>query len=105
MTLGLTCSIPQNGSKVTSPPILGPDYDFGAAPVLLTIPSNSSYHGRHGRDIVVTGQKSGIFWALDRETGDIIWETLTHANGVVFGGSASGVVILDLGGVTVHDIL
>ncbi|KAL3688645.1 hypothetical protein R1sor_014954 [Riccia sorocarpa] len=163
-TFVATC-ISRNGSIINCPPVPGPDYDFGEAPILLTIPSNSSYHGRHGKDIVVIGQKSGIVWALDRETGDTVWETqagpggtqggsfwgittdgqriftnivnsqrknftlvpsmtviytggwvglnassgqvlwstrgdftpapLTHANGVVFGGSLSGVVTLD----------
>ncbi|KAL3697168.1 hypothetical protein R1sor_011244 [Riccia sorocarpa] len=74
----ITCSIPQNGSKLNCPPIPGPDYDFGEAPVLLTIPCNSSYHGR---DILVVGQKSGIIWALDREKGDIIWETQAGPGG------------------------
>ncbi|KAL3697163.1 hypothetical protein R1sor_011239 [Riccia sorocarpa] len=85
-----TCLIPQNDSQVNCPPIPGPDYDFGEAPILLTIPSNNSYHGKHGRDILVVGQKSGIVWALDRQAGDIVWETQAGPGGSS-GGSIWGI--------------
>jgi polyvinyl alcohol dehydrogenase (cytochrome) len=47
---------------------LGPDYDFGASPNLIT--------GAGGQQIVGEGQKSGTYWALDRATLKPAW----HAN-------------------------
>jgi polyvinyl alcohol dehydrogenase (cytochrome) len=46
---------------------LGPDFDFGASPNLFTAPN--------GRKIVGEGQKSGIYWALDRSTLNPVWHT------------------------------
>jgi polyvinyl alcohol dehydrogenase (cytochrome) len=49
----------------------GNDYDFGSNTNLFT----ATIHGaRH--DIVGVGQKSGIYWALDANTGEVIWNTL-----------------------------
>jgi polyvinyl alcohol dehydrogenase (cytochrome) len=47
---------------------LGPDYDFGASPNLIT--------GAGGQQLVGEGQKSGTYWALDRATLKPAW----HAN-------------------------
>ncbi len=44
----------------------GPDFDFGAAPVLATSSS--------GRQILVAGQKSGEVHALDPDTGKVFWQ-------------------------------
>ncbi|HIF07668.1 MAG TPA: cytochrome C oxidase Cbb3 [Gemmatimonadetes bacterium] len=45
----------------------GPDHDFGASPVLVTLSD--------GRDLLVIGQKSGMTYALDPDReGDIVWE-------------------------------
>src|SRR4051794_17884120 len=44
----------------------GPDYDFGASPNLLT--------GPDGRALVGDGAKSGIYWALDRDTLKPVWQ-------------------------------
>ncbi len=41
------------------------DVDFGASTILTTTPS--------GRDILLGGQKSGTVWALDPDTGEVIW--------------------------------
>ncbi len=51
----------------TCPDEQGPDFDFGNAPILRTMPD--------GRDIIVLGQKSGIGWALDpAKQGAIVWQ-------------------------------
>lgn len=50
------------------PPGPNLDADFGEAPMLLTTLSNGQF-----RDIVVAVQKSGFSWALDQNTGDIVW--------------------------------
>jgi len=45
----------------------GPDYDFGGSgPNLMSV---------HGRDVLGIGSKSGIYWALDPDNGDVIWKT------------------------------
>ena len=44
----------------------GPDFDFGASPVLATLPG--------GRDLIVAGQKSGVVYALDPDKkGEQVW--------------------------------
>ena len=59
------CLVPNNPACPTGPNL---DADFGEAPMLLTIFPNGTR-----RDIVVAVQKSGFAWALDRDTGDIVW--------------------------------
>ena len=45
----------------------GPDFDFGASPVLATLPG--------GRNLVVAGQKSGVTYALDPDRkGETVWQ-------------------------------
>jgi polyvinyl alcohol dehydrogenase (cytochrome) len=46
---------------------VGPDYDFGQAPMLASPPG--------GRDLIVIGQKSGVGWALDPDReGAVVWQ-------------------------------
>jgi polyvinyl alcohol dehydrogenase (cytochrome) len=45
---------------------IGKDADVGASPNLWTV---------DGRDLVGAGDKGGTFHAVDRETGEIVWET------------------------------
>ena len=33
-------------------------------------------HGRHSRVIAGIGQKSGVYWALDAVTGELVWSRL-----------------------------
>ena len=49
----------------TMPKPTGPDYDFGAGPQL--------FQGG-GRGLVGAGQKSGVYHALDRQTGEVVWQ-------------------------------
>jgi len=61
----------------------GPDFDFGQAPILYKV---------RGSDRVGAGQKSGIYWSLDPDTGAVIWQTRTGPGGLAGGhqwGSAS----------------
>lgn len=64
----------------------GPDYDFGASPMLLTLAS--------GRDLVIGGQKSGAVMAIDPDTGTTLWKTQVGRGGVQggvhFGMAADG---------------
>src|SRR3954453_11910993 len=56
----------------------GPDYDFGASPNLMTGPG--------GRRLVGEGQKSGTYWALDRDTTKPAWSGTTAPPGIFLGG-------------------
>lgn len=49
------------------PTPLGPDYDFGATPILMTL--------KGGKQVLVAGQKSGLAYGLDPDTGAIVWKT------------------------------
>jgi polyvinyl alcohol dehydrogenase (cytochrome) len=48
----------------------GPDYDFSSAPNLITYQSPSG-----PKTILGAGQKSGIYFALDPDTGAELWQT------------------------------
>ncbi|KAL6135666.1 hypothetical protein ACLB2K_067893 [Fragaria x ananassa] len=63
------------------PPGPSPDADFGEAPMMLTTKINGTK-----KDIVVAVQKSGFAWALDRDTGSIVWSTEAGPGGL--GGGA-----------------
>jgi polyvinyl alcohol dehydrogenase (cytochrome) len=53
---------------------LGPDFDIGNAPMLVTSGGPSTALGA-GRDLIVVGQKSGIGWALDPDKqGAVVWQ-------------------------------
>ena len=43
----------------------GPDYDFGASPIL--------FHLASGKEVVLSGQKSGVAFGMDAETGKTLW--------------------------------
>ncbi|MCT2400269.1 PQQ-binding-like beta-propeller repeat protein [Novosphingobium mangrovi (ex Huang et al. 2023)] len=55
----------------------GPDYDFGAIPILAA--------DEEGRDYVLAGQKSGIAWAVDAQTGGLIWKRQVGRGGMAGG--------------------
>jgi polyvinyl alcohol dehydrogenase (cytochrome) len=60
--------IAPNPCPTTTP---GPDYDFGSGPNLFTAKTK----GGPNRPMVGAGAKSGIYWGLDRATGEILWST------------------------------
>jgi polyvinyl alcohol dehydrogenase (cytochrome) len=55
---------------VECPPNAGPDFDFGSSPNEITYETES---GR--KTIIGAGQKSGIYYALDPDTGRKLWST------------------------------
>src|SRR5262249_4024643 len=57
--------LPQFGSA-NYPPNLGPDWDYGSGPMLISTSKG---------DILGAGAKSGIFYALNPTTGKELWET------------------------------
>ncbi|GEM_PF-641051 len=54
----------------------GPDYDFGTAPMMWTA---------GGREFVGAGQKSGVFWALDPDSGAVVWQAFSGSAGPLGG--------------------
>jgi polyvinyl alcohol dehydrogenase (cytochrome) len=46
----------------------GPDFDFGQGASLFAANSNGKAH-----ELVGAGQKSGVYWALDPDTGKVVW--------------------------------
>ena len=72
----------------------GKDADVGASPNLWT---------SDGRDLVGAGDKAGVYHALDRETGEIVWQT-TLTPGSVFGGEIGSGALVDDSLVVVSNI-
>jgi polyvinyl alcohol dehydrogenase (cytochrome) len=67
---------------------LGEDTDFGANPILAEV---------DGRKIIGVGDKGCAFWALDRETGEILWSDAnlsstktTSTGGMLMNGAFDG---------------
>ncbi|MDP6472094.1 MAG: PQQ-binding-like beta-propeller repeat protein [Pseudomonadales bacterium] len=52
----------------------GPDFDFGAAAMLMTTSK--------GRDLVIGGQKSGAVHALNPDTGELVWQRRVGRGGI-----------------------
>ena len=71
----------------------GPDLDFGASPILVTLPN--------GRRALVAGQKSGVVHALDPDAGgEVLWQTRIGKGGTMGGvqwGSAADATHIYLG--------
>ncbi|HTB75294.1 MAG TPA: PQQ-binding-like beta-propeller repeat protein, partial [Polyangiaceae bacterium] len=67
-----------------SPPGGGPDWDFGSGANLYR-----TQIGGKPQDIVGAGQKSGIYWAVDADTGSVLWKTPVgpggHLGGIHWG--------------------
>ena len=63
----VACFIPPFTNCPSDP---GPDYDFASAPNLITYQSSSG-----PKTILGAGQKSGIYYALNPDTGALLWQT------------------------------
>ena len=69
------CRMPD---KSNCPDSNGPDFDFGAPPILVSL--------LNGRRALVAGQKSGIVHAIDPDkNGEIIWQTRVGKGGSLGG--------------------
>ena len=67
-----------NEDPVNCPENHGPDYDFGAPPMLTTLAS--------GKEIILAGQKSGMVYAMDPDNnGKLIWEHQVGRGGIMGG--------------------
>jgi len=79
--------VPKDNKSETCPDELGPDMDFGNAPILRTL--------ANGRSLIVIGQKDGHAWALDPDKdGEIVWSRqvglgLDGGGGAIMWGSAA----------------
>jgi polyvinyl alcohol dehydrogenase (cytochrome) len=83
------------GDRYQIPTANGPDHDVGASPNLFEA---------GGRAMVGVGDKGGRYFALDRDTGSVVWHTLltpggsnggvmastAYANGVIYVASNNG---------------
>ena len=84
------------------PPPVGPDYDFGSSPNEITYQTASG-----PATIIGAGQKSGIYYALDPDTGALLWSTQvgpgSSLGGIEWGSASDGhliyVAIVDLFGI------
>nr|MEA2798695.1 hypothetical protein [Phenylobacterium sp.] len=64
------------------PTPMGPDFDFGATPILMTL--------KGGKQVLVAGQKSGIVYGFNPDTGALLWKTQL-GNGSALGGVEWGI--------------
>ncbi|MFO0585540.1 MAG: PQQ-binding-like beta-propeller repeat protein [Anaeromyxobacter sp.] len=69
--------LPFFGDGTNCPQPAGPDYDFGQAPALFTT--------QRGAQIVGAGQKSGQYWAMSPDTGQVLWVTQAGPGGTAGG--------------------
>jgi polyvinyl alcohol dehydrogenase (cytochrome) len=65
------------------------DWDFGSGANLFQATVSGAVH-----DIVGAGQKSGVYWALDADTGNVLWHTSVgpggHLGGIHWGTASDG---------------
>ena len=79
---------------------IGRDFDFGSAAVLATATIDGTE-----KDLVLAGQKSGHLWALDAETGDVIWSQRV-GEGTPLGGNHWGIAVAHgKAYLTINDVL
>jgi len=81
------CRIPweQSGPNCPNPEhSVLKDFDFGAAAILVS--------GESGRDVLLAGQKSGDVWALDPDTGALLWNQ-RFGQGTPLGGVHWGMAV------------
>ncbi len=68
----------RNPKPTNCPATVGPDYDFGASPILHTLAG--------GRQILLVGQKSGVAFGLDPDRqGRMVWQTRLGAGSALGG--------------------
>ena len=85
----LACLTEYTADDSNCPEENGPDYDFGASPILIDLGP--------GRDILIAGQKSGAVVGLDPDTGELLWRKQVGRGGIQggvhFGMAAEGPVV------------
>lgn len=69
------CRLPD---RTNCPSVNGPDFDFGASPILVTL--------KNGKRALIAGQKSGMFHALDPDrNGAVLWQVRVGKGGTMGG--------------------
>jgi polyvinyl alcohol dehydrogenase (cytochrome) len=76
--------------NVNCPDPKGPDYDFGQGPALFTLKSKRS----GGQELLGAGQKSGVYWTFNPDTGQNVWATEVGP-GATLGGLEWGSAVAD----------
>lgn len=78
------CESAAAAGKGDCPVTLGPDVDFGTSPILRALPD--------GRQLLLTGEKSGQVYALDPQSGKQVWAaqvgTGSSLGGIEWGSAA-----------------
>jgi polyvinyl alcohol dehydrogenase (cytochrome) len=78
------CDAPDTAGRGNCPQTLGPDVDFGASPILRKL--------MDGRQVLLTGEKSGQVYGLDPQSGRQLWTTQvgvgSSLGGIEWGGAA-----------------
>jgi polyvinyl alcohol dehydrogenase (cytochrome) len=70
------CFGPKTAGVENCPTGAGPDHDFGAAPALVTA---------GGRRLVIAGQKSGELYAVNADSGAMVWKMRAGEGGILGG--------------------
>jgi polyvinyl alcohol dehydrogenase (cytochrome) len=88
-----TTSLPEGGVDIwTFDDPMGPDSDFGAGANFFTAMVDGT-----ATDLVGAGQKSGMYYALNADTGSVVWKTQVgpggHLGGIHWGTATDGVRI------------
>jgi polyvinyl alcohol dehydrogenase (cytochrome) len=72
------------------PDLESPDYDFGSGPNMFKVRDGNGAP----RDLIGAGQKSGVYWAFDADTGEIAWSTVvgpgSELGGIQWGSATDG---------------
>ena len=80
----VACDSPDTAGKGNCPQTLGPDVDFGMSPILRTL--------LNGRQVLLTGEKSGRVYGLDPVKGRQLWAAQvgvgSSLGGIEWGGAA-----------------
>ena len=71
------CLEPKGDGRSNCPDKAGPDHDFGSSPALATLAD--------GRRVLLAGQKSGMLYGLNPDTGEFVWKTQVGEGGVLGG--------------------
>ena len=67
------CRLPD---RTNCPDVNGPDFDFGASPILVNL--------KNGKRALIAGQKSGVVHALDPDKqGETLWEVRVGKGGTM----------------------
>ena len=74
-TWTVSCLPSAHKAATPCPQPQGLDYDFGSAPNLFSTTGGTT------QDLVGAGQKSGVYWAFDRDTGKLAWATQVNPGG------------------------